>query len=302
MAQLEEAIKSSNMGEITRLLDEDPALVHTYTGDGISIVSIAAVSSSTNSTELIKLFADRGANLNWRARTGMAPLHYAAAKGRADSIQALAEAGAKVDVVTSEHGLTPLHTAVVSGHTEAVRSLIGFDARLSKKSSDGFTALSYAKHHEFGSIISLLQQGLGQAETAVVKLTIRSGDITPKIELTFPDKCIYCGAESGEHIKVLTKPSGCKLTAMIPFCDEHMLLSDKIARGQGDPEDEIYDLSGGKPLETSYYSKTAGGFGWLIAVEGTHQDEAIPVSCEFTNFSYSHLFARANRGKLINPR
>ena len=56
---------------------------------------------------------------------GFAPLHIASREGHADTVRALLQLGAKVDVKNNENGVTPLHSAAFRGHNE-VQSILCF--------------------------------------------------------------------------------------------------------------------------------------------------------------------------------
>src|SRR3954471_8544954 len=74
---------------------------------------------------------------------GMAPLHYAAQKGRADIAEFLLAGGACVNE-KSKRGETPLHWAAANGHQNVVRLLLDKKAEVDSRDTAGCTPLHLA--------------------------------------------------------------------------------------------------------------------------------------------------------------
>lgn len=81
--------------------------------------------------------------LNRKDDRGYAPLHYAAANGRATDIALALRKGANPNVRDSA-GNTPLHLAAQSGSTAAVALLLRGGARVNAKNKNGDTPLAAA--------------------------------------------------------------------------------------------------------------------------------------------------------------
>ena len=72
---------------------------------------------------------------------GMSALLYAAREGHADTVQALVEAGADVNLVASGDKFSPMVMALVSGHLDIAKYLLDHNADPNAQSLSGMTAL-----------------------------------------------------------------------------------------------------------------------------------------------------------------
>ena len=73
----------------------------------------------------------------------MTPLMWAAARGQVSSLEALLEAGAKVDVTATDGGgHTALMYAARNGHAPVVTRLLAAGAKVDAKQEQGLTSLS----------------------------------------------------------------------------------------------------------------------------------------------------------------
>ncbi len=115
------ALATSSRTEAVRALLDAGARVDEADGDGISILSWAAIS---NRVEIARLLIQRGADVNHVDKKGMTPLLYAASIDFGDSamIDLLLKSGARTSVRTKE-GLTALDLARKYSHTHLVASL-----------------------------------------------------------------------------------------------------------------------------------------------------------------------------------
>ncbi|KAJ1952768.1 hypothetical protein EC988_003371, partial [Linderina pennispora] len=78
------------------------------------------------------------------AATGMAALHYAAARGHAAVVRELCEEGGAVVDLPDREGETALMKAAYGGHVDAVEWLVGAGADMRRGDRDGWTALHNA--------------------------------------------------------------------------------------------------------------------------------------------------------------
>jgi ankyrin repeat protein len=86
-------------------------------------------------------------------------LHRVAGEGRADLIEALIAAGAKVEA-TNDHGVTPLHEAAEHGHAAAIEALIAAGANVDALDSSGGAPLHRAASDDrVDAITALLEKG-----------------------------------------------------------------------------------------------------------------------------------------------
>lgn len=77
------------------------------------------------------------------SRKGWTPLMVAAADGKAETVRALLQAGAKYDV-RADDGTTALHAAAAKGELGSLQALIGAGAGIDNKTNTGRTALMLA--------------------------------------------------------------------------------------------------------------------------------------------------------------
>ncbi len=117
------ALATSNRTDAVRALLDAGARVDEADGDGITILSWAAIS---NRVEIARLLIERGADVNHVDRKGMTPLLYAASIDFGDSamIDLLLKSGAKAGARTKE-GLTALDLAYKYNHNHLLASLEG---------------------------------------------------------------------------------------------------------------------------------------------------------------------------------
>jgi hypothetical protein len=84
------------------------------------------------------------------ARLGNTPLHWAAARGHTEAVEALLEAGAPVEA-TNHGGSTPLQSAVLNGHADAARALRRRGADPTAPDEFGDSALDLARRSQVWS-------------------------------------------------------------------------------------------------------------------------------------------------------
>src|SRR5262245_50578529 len=95
-------------------------------------------------TEKVRLLLRNKADVFGRARRGETPLLYAARpEGHPETVLALLEGGAEVDV-TDDFGATPLHGAAMIGDVDVARVLVGKGADVNRQTQDGYTPLHIA--------------------------------------------------------------------------------------------------------------------------------------------------------------
>jgi cytohesin len=85
--------------------------------------------------------------INGRDDFDWTPLHLAARWSRAEVIEALIHAGARLDAVTEFTGQTPMHSAVASGQVQNMGSLILAGASIESRCLKGGTPLHWAAQH-----------------------------------------------------------------------------------------------------------------------------------------------------------
>ena len=93
--------------------------------------------------EMIRLFVEKGANVNEQDEEGASPLCAAVVQGEADAADELILLGATVDLLTNK-GNTALCYAVQMGETELVRVLLKHGANVNIRNARGRTPLMKA--------------------------------------------------------------------------------------------------------------------------------------------------------------
>jgi hypothetical protein len=107
--------------------------------------------------EMVEMFLNNGANLQYRTWLGESYLHFAALFDRKELAEFLIEQG--IDINTAKNGgLTPMHIAVVAGNIDIVKCLIQKGANLELKSKDGGTPLHFAEAARKDEIADFLRQ------------------------------------------------------------------------------------------------------------------------------------------------
>ena len=132
---------SAALGEVDKLraiLDADPTLVDSRSGDGFSALHLAAFFGHAKVAELL---LGRGADPRAVAEngSGLEPINSAAAGGHPAIAHLLLDRGADVDSIEAE-GFSPLHAAAAAHNIEMVSLLLGRGADPSLLTADGRTA------------------------------------------------------------------------------------------------------------------------------------------------------------------
>ncbi|XP_018577961.1 uncharacterized protein LOC108916237 [Anoplophora glabripennis] len=97
--------------------------------------------------------------INIRDLFGRTPLHYAANRGHFETIDFLAEQGARIDSA-DKNGQIPLHFAALNGHLDAVKLLHGLGQDVNTGDGNGLTALHLAaRNGHLKTVKFLLEQG-----------------------------------------------------------------------------------------------------------------------------------------------
>ena len=111
-----------------------------------------------NQADVLKVFLDRGANVNAADRWGWSLLHYTTWEGNADTTKVLLEKGANPNIVERERGRTPLHYAAFRGRKAVAEVLLANGANMDSRDWYGKTPLSLAKEGGHTEIIELLRK------------------------------------------------------------------------------------------------------------------------------------------------
>lgn len=152
-----DAASVGRTGRVVQLLDEAPALLNAYSGDGFFPLALAAFFGHP---ETVQLLLARGADIGQVARNPMRlhVLHAGVASGSLDVVRALAAAGAAVNV-KQQGGWAPLHEAVNRNNVELVRCLLSSGADPRQQNDEGTSAIGLAADKGYLEILKLLKAG-----------------------------------------------------------------------------------------------------------------------------------------------
>lgn len=156
-----DAFEAASFGDLDRLagvLDADPAIVGAASGDGFTLLHLAAFFGQVDA---VRLLLGRGAEVDRRATgwmTGTA-LHSAASAGHTDVVRILLEADADPSARQSG-GFTPLHAAALGGNVEMARLLLARGADPTTVTDAGLTARSLADASADADTIALVRSAL----------------------------------------------------------------------------------------------------------------------------------------------
>jgi uncharacterized protein len=130
-----EAAAFGDVDRLTVLLEEDPPLVTSYSGDGFTALHFAAFFGRFEAAELL---IQRGAEVDafgrgWMTGTAM---HSAVSRLHSHVVRILLEAGANPNVRQSA-GWTPLHAAAANGDLASVDLLLDAGADFTATNDEG---------------------------------------------------------------------------------------------------------------------------------------------------------------------
>ena len=158
-----DVFEAAALGDVERLravLDDDPALATSYSGDGFTALHFAAFFGSPAATALL---LERGAPVDALGRgwmTGSA-LHSAVSRREAEVARLLLEAGAGADLRQSG-GWTPLHAAAANGDLASVELLLDAGADPTATNDEGRSVTDLAEESGDEATIARIRSA-GQA-------------------------------------------------------------------------------------------------------------------------------------------
>src|SRR5712691_4499499 len=151
-----EASVLGKLEQVKNLIEQDRALVDTYSPDGFTPVALAAYLGQKSVTEYL---IEKGANVNAMAKnaTGFTALTGAVANNHVDISKILVKRGANVNH-RYEGGVSPLMEACLNGNLELVNFLLENGADPSAKTEDEKSPLTFAEEKNHGEVVKALKR------------------------------------------------------------------------------------------------------------------------------------------------
>ena len=150
-----EAAATGQTDRIRTLLEEDPALVKSYSSDGFAPLSLAVFFGHPDTVDAL-LAAGADVNAASRETMQLTPLASAMATGQNQIAHTLIEHGANVNAKRA-NDLTPLHTATARGNIEAATLLLEHGADINATTKDGKKPIAYAEERSHPEMVEFLK-------------------------------------------------------------------------------------------------------------------------------------------------
>lgn len=132
------------------LVSAIPLLPHDVNGPLLDAVN-------SGNLELVKLYLNRGADIDIMGPNGLVPLHIAVLRGNLEMVQYLLEAGARVSI-RSASGFTPLMIAVNGNNEKMVDLLISYNADVNRLTRTGISPLDLSLLKGYSKVAEKLQK------------------------------------------------------------------------------------------------------------------------------------------------
>jgi uncharacterized protein len=150
-----EAAATGQTDRVRALIEEDPALVNSYSPDGFAPLSLAAFFGNSETVDVL-LAAGAEVSAPSRETMKLTPLASALATGNNRIARTLIEHGANVNA-KGESDVTPLHTAAARGNIEAATFLLEHGADINATTTDGKKPISYAEERNHPEMVDFLK-------------------------------------------------------------------------------------------------------------------------------------------------
>jgi len=154
-----EAAGTGQTERLKELIAADPSLVNSYSHDGFTPLGLAVFFGNP---ETVDALIEAGADVNLPSREAMkvTPLASASAARELEIARTLIAHGANVNA-RAANDFTPLHEAAASGKIDFAQLLIQHGADVNAKATDGKTPLDYARDHNRDEMVTLLTSSVG---------------------------------------------------------------------------------------------------------------------------------------------
>lgn len=150
-----EAAATGQTARVRTLIEEDPALVNSYSPDGFAPLGLAAFFGHPETVDVL-LAADAEVSAPSRETMKLTPLASALATGQNQIARTLIEHGAHVNA-KGESDVTPLHTAAARGNIEAATFLLEHGADINATTTDGKKPVTYAEERNHPAMVDFLR-------------------------------------------------------------------------------------------------------------------------------------------------
>ena len=150
-----EAAATGQIDRVRALIQQDPALVNSYSPDGFAPLSLAAFFGHAETVDVL-LAAGAEVSAPSRETMKLTPLASALAAGHNQIARTLIEHGAQVNA-KGDTDVTPLHTAAARGNIEAATFLLEHGADINATTTDGKKPITYAQERNHPEMVDFLK-------------------------------------------------------------------------------------------------------------------------------------------------
>ena len=150
-----EAAATGQTARLRELIVANPSLVNSHAPDGFTPLGLAVFFGHP---ETVNALLEAGADVNVASSESMnvAPLSSASAAGQLEIARTLIAHGANVNA-RGAGDFTALHESAASGRLEFAKLLLDHGADVNAKTSEGKTPLDYAREHNRREMVELLK-------------------------------------------------------------------------------------------------------------------------------------------------
>jgi ankyrin repeat protein len=150
-----EAAATGQTDRVRTLIEQDPALVNSYSPDGFAPLSLAAFFGHPETVDVL-LAAGAEVSAPSRETMKLTPLASALATGHNQIARTLIEHSADVNA-KGDQDVTPLHTAAARGNIEAATFLLEHGADINATTTDGKKPITYAEERNHPEMVDFLK-------------------------------------------------------------------------------------------------------------------------------------------------
>lgn len=154
-----EAACTGNLERTTHLLLSSPGLLHSFSGDGFTVLGLA---SYFGQTDMVSYLLEEGADPNVASDNQflIAPLHSACAVSNYRVAELLIRYGADINAKQLQ-GYTPMHSAAHKGSKDIAELLLKNGADINARTDNGKTPLSLAIESDHCGTVKFLRENGG---------------------------------------------------------------------------------------------------------------------------------------------